>query len=155
MRVPLRISAIDQEHLQELYDEAGVPRDDLPYTDPFERIYQGFQDRTFKNAEREQVYAALLKYVRSSSHPSKLAPPSSLSPDQLKQLKAILARHASGGRVLPYSDEFGAAKVEFERASGASLSERDFWQASLHASGARRRPPPPRARKAASDDDED
>src|SRR5881392_2171908 len=68
MRVPLKLSAIDQEHLQELYDAAGVARDELPYSEKFEEIWQGFQDRTFKNAEREQVFGAILKYVRSSSN---------------------------------------------------------------------------------------
>jgi hypothetical protein len=149
MRVPLRMSAIDQEHLQELYDAAGVPRDDLPYTEQFEQIYVGFQDRTFKNADREQVYAALLKHVRSSSHPSKVSPPATLSPDQLKLLKSLLLRHGPGGRILPFSDEFTTAKAEFEKAATLTLSEREFWQATLHAAGARRRPPPPRARKAA------
>ena len=31
--IPLKLSAIDQEHLQELYDASGVARDELPYTD--------------------------------------------------------------------------------------------------------------------------
>ena len=68
MRLPLKLSSIDQEHLQELYDAAGVARDELPYTPKFDDIWQGFQDRTFKNAEREQVFGALLKYVRSSGN---------------------------------------------------------------------------------------
>ena len=32
MRLPLKLSEIDREHLQELYDNAGVARDQLPYT---------------------------------------------------------------------------------------------------------------------------
>src|SRR5579862_4123257 len=68
---PLKLSAIDQEHLQELYDASGVARDELPYTESFETLWVGFQDRTFKNAGRDQVYAALLKYTRSSSNASK------------------------------------------------------------------------------------
>ena len=30
MNVPLKLNAIDQEHLQELYNAAGVARDELP-----------------------------------------------------------------------------------------------------------------------------
>src|SRR5439155_13763449 len=90
MRVPLKLNAIEQEHLQELYDAAGVARDELPYSQKFEEIWQGFQDRTFKNAERDQVYGALLKYTRSSGNASTAAPESSLSEDQLKQLKGLL-----------------------------------------------------------------
>ena len=70
MRVPLKLNSIEQEHLQELYNAAGVARDELPYSDKFEEVWSGFQDRTFKNAEREQVYGAIIKYVRSSSNAS-------------------------------------------------------------------------------------
>ena len=68
MRVPLKLNSIDQEHLQELYNAAGVARDELPYTGAFDELCQGFQDRTFKNAEPEQLFGAILKYVRSSGN---------------------------------------------------------------------------------------
>src|SRR5215212_6838273 len=130
MRVPLKLNAIEQEHLQELYDAAGVARDELPYSEEYEQIFQGFQDRTFKNAEREQVFGAILKYVRSSSNAaSGAAIENKLSEDQLKQLKALLPRHARGVKLLPYSDEFEAAHKEFTKLSGVELSEQEFWQA--------------------------
>src|SRR5690606_16558278 len=72
MKPPLKLNEIDKEHLQELYDAAGVGREHLPYTPVFEKMCQDFQDRTFKNADPEQVYGALLKYIRSGNHP---APP--------------------------------------------------------------------------------
>src|SRR5213592_2907544 len=56
MRVPVKLSSIEQEHLQELYDAAGVARDELPYTEKFDELWLGFQNRTFKDAEREQVF---------------------------------------------------------------------------------------------------
>src|SRR5215217_4408366 len=97
MRVPLKLSAIEQEHLQELYDAAGIARDELPYSPKFDEICSGFQDRTFKNAEKEQVFGAILKYVRSSSNAaSGIALESKVSEDQLKQLKSLLPRHARG-----------------------------------------------------------
>ena len=55
---------------------AGVARDELPYSEKFEEIWSGFQDRTFKNADPEQVYGALLKYTRSSSNSATELPPS-------------------------------------------------------------------------------
>ena len=86
MRVPLKLNSIEQEHLQELYDSAGVARDELPYSAKFDEIWQGFQDRTFKNAEREQVFGAILKYVRSSSNAASGALiESKVSDDQLKR----------------------------------------------------------------------
>ena len=68
MKPPLKLNAIDQEHLQELYNSAGVARDELPYTPAFDALVQGFQDRTFKNADQEQVFSAIIKYVRSSGN---------------------------------------------------------------------------------------
>lgn len=141
MLPPLKLSAIDQEHLQELYEAAGVARDELPYTPAFEQIWQGFQDRTFKNAEREQVYGALLKYVRSSTVAATPAADAVVNDDQIKQIKAILPRHSRAGKILPYSDEFDTAMKEFNKIAGTQLSELEFWQSILKAQGAKRRPP--------------
>ncbi len=153
MRPPLKLNAIEQEHLQELYDGAGVARDELPYSAKFDEIWQGFQDRTFKNAEREQVYGALLKYVRSGNHPpAEGAPAVDLSDEQLKQLKTILPRHAKGGKVLPYSDEFEAARGEFNKAAGTQLGEAEFWHAILRSQGPKRKPP--KRAKAVVEEDE-
>ena len=141
MRAPLKLNSIEQEHLQELYDSAGIARDELPYSEKFDEIWQGFQDRTFKNAEREQVYGAIIKYVRSSSNASTAQPESKLNEDQLKQLKVMLPRHAKGGKILPYSDEIDAARKEFTKLSSVELTEQEFWQAIMRAQGPKRRPP--------------
>ncbi len=130
MKPPLKLNSIDQEHLQELYNAAGVARDELPYTTAFEEIVAGFQDRTFKNADAEQLFGALLKYTRSSGNVATEQPPVALSDDQLKQLKAALSRHLIGGKILPYSDEFNAARAEFIKASGSDMPEGDFWRRS-------------------------
>jgi hypothetical protein len=155
MKVPLKLNSIDQEHLQELYDSAGVARDELPYSESYTQLCEGFQDRTFKNADPEQVYGALLKYVRSSSNAATELPPSVVSDEQLKQLKAALSRHLIGGKILPYSDEFNAAKAEFQKASAIELSDQDFWRAILRLQGAKRRPPAPRKKVAAKAEEED
>jgi hypothetical protein len=156
MRPPLKLSEIDREHLQELYDAAGVARDQLPYTAKYDEIWQGFQDRTFKNAEREQIFGALLKYTRTGTKTPAPLPDSQLTPDQLKQLKGLLNRHAKGGKVLPYSDEFARAKEEFTKLSGTTLDDAAFWLAVLHATGAKRKPPvrtKAKAEPAESEDD--
>ena len=36
MKAPLKLNAIDQEHLQELYNSAGVARDELPTSEAFD-----------------------------------------------------------------------------------------------------------------------
>lgn len=142
MKPPLKLNAIDQEHLQELYDSLGVARDELPYTPKYDELVQGFQDRTFKNADHEQVFAALLKYVRSSSNASSETPPEvNITDDQLKQLKAVLSRHLIGGKILPYSDEINAARAEFNKAAGTDLNELDFWRGIQRLQGSKRRPP--------------
>ena len=157
MKVPLKLNAIDQEHLQELYDSTGVARDELPYTDSYAQLCEGFQDRTFKNADPEQVYGALLKYVRSSSNAASAElPASAVNDDQLKQLKAVLSRHLIGGKILPYSDEFKNAKAEFQKAASLpELTEQEFWRAILKLQGAKRRPPAPRKKVATPADEED
>jgi hypothetical protein len=141
MKAPLKLNSIDQEHLQELYNSAGVARDELPYSPAFDGLVQGFQDRTFKNADHEQVYAAMIKYVRSSSNASTTLPPGTLNDDQLKQLKVVVSRHAVAGKVMPYSDEFTSARNEFNKVAKVDLSEQDFWRAIMRLQGAKRRPP--------------
>jgi len=127
MRVPLKLNEIEQEHLQELYDAAGVARDELPYTEAFDKLCQDFQDRTFKNAHHEQVFGAILKYVRSSTCGAKLKTPVQLSGEQIAQLKAIINRHGTAGRLAPYSAEYEAALKEYNAATSQELSPRDFW----------------------------
>lgn len=156
MSVPLKLNSIDQEHLQELYNAAGVARDELPYTEQFEQIWQGFQDRTFKNANREQLFAAIIKYVRSSGNASGQIPLQGITDEQIKMLKAVLSRHLVGGKILPYGDSFETARVEFNKAAGTELNEQGFWHAILKAQGPKRTPPK-RAKVAVSkpDDDDD
>jgi hypothetical protein len=156
MKVPLKLNSIDQEHLQELYNAAGVARDELPYTEEFEQLWQGFQDRTFKNADREQLFAAIIKYVRSSSNAAGQVEASAITDDQVKQLKAALSRHLVGGKILPYSDSFETARAEFNKAAGTQLTEQEFWRAILRAQGPKRQPPKRPAKVAvAKPDDED
>ena len=156
MAVPLKLNSIDQEHLQELYNAAGVSRDELPYTPQFEELWQGFQDRTFKNADREQVFGAIIKYVRSSGNASGQITLPGITDEQIKQLKAILSRHLVGGKILPYSESFQTARAEFNKAAGTELDEQTFWHAILKSQGPKRTPPK-RAKVAVSkpDDDDD
>lgn len=154
MRPPIKLSAIDQEHLQELYDTIGVARDELPYTEAFDTLWKGFQDRTFKNAEREQVYVALCKHVRSSTVAAGKPPEVSLSDDEIKQLKSLLPRHSKGGKLLPYSDEFETARREFGKAVGKEVEGAEFWKCVCKAQGAKRVPPPRRAKVAAAKEDD-
>src|SRR5258706_8293054 len=138
--IPLKLSAIDQEHLQELYEGGGGPRHEVPYTDAFEGIWQGFQDRTFKNASRDQLYAALLKYTRSSTNASKPSEPVELTEDQRKLVKTVMVRHATGGKLLPYSDSFNSALKDFNNQAGTTLSDHGFWK-TASGGGSKRRPP--------------
>lgn len=155
MTIPLKLNAIDQEHLQELYNAAGVARDELPYTEVYETLCQGFQDRTFKNANREQVFAAIIKYVRSSGNASTDVEAPNLSDEQIKQLKAVLSRHLSGGKILPYSDAFESARAEFNKVAGTDFNEHAFWHAILKSQGPKRQPPKRKKVAAAKPDEDD
>lgn len=157
MRPPLKLNSIDQEHLQELYNESTVARDELPYSEAFDKICQGFQDRTFKNAHPEQLYAALIKYVRSSTNSAGVVADVALSDEQLKVLKGLIPRHSRGGKILPYSDEFEAVQKEFNKHAGTQLETGDFWRAIIRSAGPRRKAPQ-RAKVTAppaEDDEED
>ena len=154
MRPALKLNAIEQEHLQELYNAAGVARDELPYSEKFEELWLGFQNRTFKNAEREQVFGAILKYVRSSGNvATDQTANNRLTDEQAKQLKTLLTRSGKAGKLLPYSDEFESARKDFNKLVKGELSEHDFWQAMQQAQGPKRRPPK-RAKTAAPKEEE-
>ncbi|MGE5608775.1 MAG: hypothetical protein ACM359_05955 [Bacillota bacterium] len=141
MRVPLRLSAIEQEHLQELYNATGVARDELPYTAQFDQLWQDFHNRTFKNADREQVFAAILRYVKSSSCSAGEVDVVALSEEQAGRIKDVVRRHSKGGRLLPYSSEFEAALADFTALTKTTLSLREFWLAICQAQGRPRRAP--------------
>jgi hypothetical protein len=155
MRPALKLSEIEQEHLQEVYDAGGVPRDQLPYSAAFAVLCKEFQGRTFKNAHEEQVYGALIKYVRASTvGASGEGPASEVPPEHLKALKGLLTRLGTKAKLLPYSDEFEQAKKEFKKIAGLELSDPEFWLACTRAGGPKR-PPPPRKKAAAARDDDD
>jgi hypothetical protein len=153
MQPPLKLNAIEQEHLQELYDAAAVARDELPYTEKFDELWLGFQNRTFKNAEREQVFGAILKYVRSSGNAATdQSGNRNLTDEQAKALKILLTRTIKGGKVLPYSSEFESIRKDFNKQAGLELGERDFWLAIQQSQGPKRRPPK-RAKAAAKEEE--
>ena len=156
MRAALKLNAIEQEHLQELYDAAGVARDELPYTEQFQKLCQDFQDRTFKNADPEQVFAAIIKYVKSSTCAA--TPSDSVATDeQIEQLKALLKRQGRSTRTLPYSSEYDSLLKDFRSVIGSEMTEREFWMALCRVQSRSRRPPTrrPTARVAADDDEEE
>jgi hypothetical protein len=156
MRPPIKLSAIDQEHLQELYDSTGVARDELPYTEAFDKLHANFQDRTFKNAEKEQLFVSMCKHVRSSTVAA-CKPPENfgeLTDDELKTLKPIVSKHSKGGKLLPYSDEIEQARKEFCKVTGKELDGGQFWRAMCKSNGAKRVMPPRRAKVAAAKADD-
>jgi hypothetical protein len=141
MRIALKLNAIEQEHLQELYDAAGVARDELPFTEQFDKLCQDFQDRTFKNAEPEQVFGALLKYVKSSTCRSSGAESATIDADTKAHLRTMLKRHGRSGRLLPYSSEFEAALRDFNAVAAKTMTPREFWLAIVKTQGRSRRAP--------------
>jgi hypothetical protein len=127
MPIPLKLSDIDQEHLQEIYEAEAVPRDELPYSDALARLCQCFQDRTFKNANEEQVFGAIVKYVRSSR--------CKVTEEVGEDVAAARQEHAKawkdlrqGAKLQPYTRQFDAARADFSRRIGQDLSPREFWR---------------------------
>jgi hypothetical protein len=155
MRLSLKLNAIEQEHLQELYDAAGMARDELPYTETFDQFIQDFQNRTFKNAEPEQVYGALIKYVRSSTCSAADFEATILEPEQNKLLKEVVKRHGKSNKLLPYSSEFEGAHKEFTTLSKRELTPREFWQAICRSQSRSRKPPKRATAKVAKERDDE
>jgi hypothetical protein len=146
MALPLKLSAIEQQHLQELYDAAGIPRDALPYTEILDQMCRDFQDRAFKNAGPAQVYGALVKYIKSSNCP-KGAMVEIVDEEPLAtNLKRVRDHRAGKAKINPYTSEFDSAKREFISTTGIELSEADFYRGLRLASER----PAARARRAAA-----
>jgi hypothetical protein len=124
----LKLGAIEQEHLQELYEAAGVPRDQLPYSPVMAQMCQGFQERTFRNADEAQVYGAIVKYVRSSRCAAGDSPAPEATSDQARQVALLKAQHPVWKKLQPYSPGFDSARSAFARDNGADLTPHEFWQ---------------------------
>jgi hypothetical protein len=98
-----------------------------------------------------------LKYVRSGTNSAGEPQAAVLTEEQIKLLKAVLPRHAKGGKLVPYSDEFEAAQREGNKLLKLELGPGEFWRALMQSHGPKRRPPK-RAKVVAvpvEDDDED
>ena len=147
MSIPLKLGVIEQQHLQELYDAAGVARDDLPYSPELARVCRDFQDRTFKNANEAQVYGALLKYARSGRRTkgaSAAAP--AAPPGRVEQARLLRAQRQAMPKLRPYTRDFDSARAGFARGGGPDLSPGEFWSVVRLASA----PAGPRQRVAAA-----
>ncbi len=125
--LPLKLSSIEVQHLQELYDAAGIPRDVLPYTAELDQLCLDFQDRAFKNAGPGQVYGALVKYVKSSKCPK--TGPAEMKEDapNAETIRKVKEHRAGKAKLSPYTPEFEQARKEFIHAHKTDLSEAEFY----------------------------
>jgi hypothetical protein len=129
MSTPIKLGAIEQEHLQELYEAAGVPRDRLPYSPAMAQVCQGFQDRTFRNADEGQVYGAIVKYVRSSRCAvADAAAVPEATEEQARWVELLKSQHPTWRKLQPYSPGFDGARAAFGRDNGAEITPHEFWQ---------------------------
>ena len=142
MAFPLKLGSIEQQHLQEVFEAAGVPRDDLPYSPALAQVCREFQDRTFKNASEAQVYGAVVKYVRCGRRTGAVKSAAPQAPSEsVEHARLLMAQRQSGQKIEPYSPAFDHARDAFTRNGGAALSPREFWDVVRLASAARGRSP--------------
>ena len=132
--IPLKLGSIEQQHLQELYEAAGVPRDELPYSPALTQVCKEFQDRTFKNANEAQVYGAIVKYVRSGRRAKKSTERPTVPAARAELAKLLRAQRASAPKPQPYTREFESARGAFAR-TGSDLPPNEFWAVLQLASG--------------------
>ena len=145
MVIPLKLGSIEQQHLQELYEAAGVPRDELPYSETLAQVCREFQDRTFKNANEAQVYGALLKYVRSGRRaPAAGSEKDPVPPGRQEHAKLLRAQRPAGAKLEPYTPAFESARTAFAKDGGPDLPPQEFWRvirlAGARAAGPKRSP---------------
>jgi len=53
------LSEAHRDVIKELYDACALSRDDLPYTDEFERLHQEFGSRTGRQLSKHEFWRAL------------------------------------------------------------------------------------------------
>jgi len=128
LAIQLKLGSIEQEHLQEMYEATGVPREDLPYSPAFSLLCQSFQDRTFKNADEGQVYHAIIKYVRSSRCAKSRGAEPDAPGERVERARMLKSQRPLVGTLRPYTSEFDAARAEFTRKGGGELSPNEFWR---------------------------
>ena len=130
MSMPLKLGSIEQEHLQEIYEAAGIPRDDLPYSPELTQMCRDFQDRAFRNADEAQVFGALIKYVRSSKCSTAAACEPEVTAAREAQANLLRTSNPAAAKLRPYTPAFDSAREAFAKSREAGtpeISAQEFW----------------------------
>jgi hypothetical protein len=120
----------DQDVARRLLQDTSFPRDKLPYTDEFERLYAKAvsADLRVSKFKLMQLFFQVAKQGGLGGRKSSVKPP------QVSLPQAVFVGRWLGGRLarrdsLPYSQEFEPKYEEFCRRFGVSWSKSEFWLA--------------------------
>ena len=129
----ITLDSAGEEHVRELLDDTELARDQLPYTEEFDGLKEGFYDRTFKKLSDAEFWQILLRIGKQGGVRGKKtrdhAP--ELSEDQKQALRRLLPVELGKTDSLPYTDRMTRLVASFNRATGLDLTERDVWLAVL------------------------
>jgi hypothetical protein len=129
----MRLDRAGEEHVRELMQGAELARDQLPYTEEFDRLKQGFYMRTFKKVSDAEFWLILARVGKKGGVRGKATQDHApeLSDDQkatlLKRLPVAIGETDS----LPYTERMSRLVKGFNAAVNLSLSEREVWLAVL------------------------
>lgn len=122
-----------KEHVRDLLKKAPVARDQLPYSDYFQKLKSEFYDRTFKKVSDEEFWHILINVAKGGGIKGKQKVP---GPKLTEEQKDILLRALTIplGEIdnLPYTSKMSNLTSTFNRLSGLNMSEYEVWLALLH-----------------------
>lgn len=129
----VRLDRMGEEHVRELLESTELARDQLPYTEEFDRLKDEFYRRTFKKVSDEEFWLILAKIGKKGGVRGKTtrdyAP--ELSEGEKEALLRLLPVDLGKTDSLAYTDQMQRLVADFNRAAGLELSERDVWLAML------------------------
>jgi len=125
----MRLDRASEEHVRELLDDTELPRDQLPYTEEFDRLKEAFYDRTFKKLSDSEFWQILARIGKQGGVRGKKTRDSApgLSEEQKELLLRKLPVPIGQTDGLPYTDKMTKLVAGFNGATGLDLSDRDVW----------------------------
>lgn len=121
---------IDRRMAERLLRSTKEPRDKLPYTEEFDRLYKAYCEQVGKVSKHDlmQAFFNLAKKGGFGGRESNRQSPDLTIPQSVFIGKRLGRRLAARGSLV-YTDEFKALRDDFNAKFGTTLSMADFWLA--------------------------
>lgn len=116
--------------IHEILKATTFSRDALPYSEEFERHLAEYSNVSGASPTRQQFWRWLSSAAKKGGWKGKKRgePGPTLTRQQEDAIRELLAGHMGSRDGLPYSTEFETLRHKYNRSTGLSLSEREFWR---------------------------